>query len=115
MTPSHAPSPAPWRVSDGHGLCVVDANDRIVADLTPRNDWAYPPPPRETLRANADAIIAAVNEDREATLRGIVKRLHDGWEFLLAEGVWEVANAAAAADEPMTPAEVLLLQEVLGS
>lgn len=55
-------SPLPWRVSDGHGLCVVDRDGRIVCDLTPQADWADPPP-RERLRANAERIVAAANSD----------------------------------------------------
>jgi hypothetical protein len=53
-------SPTPWRISDAHGLCLVDANDEMVADLTPQADWTTSPPP-EVLRANAELILDRVN------------------------------------------------------
>jgi len=59
--------PRPWRVSDAHGLCVVDANENIVADLTPNKSWAEIPT-YDQLRANAELIVSAVNATDSATI-----------------------------------------------
>lgn len=61
-SPKAETSPLPWSISDSHGLCIVDANSRMVTDLTPSNSWlASSVPSRDTLRANAELIVQLVN------------------------------------------------------
>lgn len=50
----------PWRISNAHGLCVVDSDGRIVADLTPRTDWIDPHDSVQ-LEAYAEHIVAVMN------------------------------------------------------
>ncbi len=52
----------PWHISNSHGLCIVGADGRLVADLTPRSDW-WNPHDRDQLEAYAKHIVDSVNGD----------------------------------------------------
>lgn len=86
-----------WTVEDPRGF-------RLPPRLDPR------------VAAGTDQADLAAALEREATWRGIVKRYADGWVPYkpLPEWIrWASEPHESSEREPMSPAEVLLLQEVL--
>lgn len=70
----------PWTISNAHGLCIIGSDGKIVADLTPRNDW-MDPHGWEQLNAYAEHIVSMANAGRaydmdDFAIRGMVEDNH---------------------------------------
>lgn len=83
----------PWRVSDKHGLCIVDASSGVVADLA---DYHVATDLKET-RANAEFIMLAVNSYSATKAR--IERLEAALSEIIGEELSGESNPFVKDDE----------------